>query len=95
MAQQSTAMNAVVRNMQTNQQAIHRAQSALSQGLRQSDPQNLEEAHDVYNLANLLAHAIDFQVMTPNQARILGIKFKNANGKNPEDDNPDPNPGEY
>ena len=75
MARQSALMNAVMHRMSDNRQSIAAAQNALTRQLNQSDPGNLEQTHGVYRLADLLAYAIDAEVITPAQARELGIKI--------------------
>ena len=80
MAHQSATMDAVMRQMAVGQRAIQSAKTSLIQGLRDADPDNLEDAHTVYNLANLLSHAIDAEVITEAQARLLGIKMKGPAG---------------
>ena len=77
MALQSATMDTVIRQMSIGKQAIQSAKNTLIHGLRDSDPERIEDAHAVYNLANLLSHAIDAEVITKSQAQILGIKLKN------------------
>ena len=76
MAEQSAVMEVVQRQMSIGKQAIQSARYSLSQALLQNDPENPEEAHAVYKLADVLAHAIDAQTLTPRQAEILGIEIK-------------------
>ena len=75
-------ISAVSRNMSLNQRAMAAARNSLTMELAQANPGSMEDAHAVYELANLLSHAIDVTVITPQQARQLGIEVK-QNGNLP------------
>lgn len=75
-------ISAISRNMSLNQRAMAAARNSLTMELAQANPRSMEDAHAVYELANLLSHAIDVTVITPQQARQLGIEVK-QNGNLP------------
>lgn len=72
---QSALIGAITRRMADNRDSIAAAQTALLQQLKQSDPEDIEQTHGVYRLADLLSQAIDAEVITPAQARELGIRI--------------------
>lgn len=79
MSGQKSIMEVASRNMSVNKQAMATARNSLNMQLAQSNPDVMEDSHAVYNLANLLSHAIDVEVITPYQAGELGIELKTRN----------------
>ena len=70
---QVSAMQAIMRRISEAARAVTSAQSALAKQLGLSDPDNEQHAHAVYKLADLLGRAMDAEVITKEQAQILGI----------------------
>ena len=75
LARRCALMKAIIQRMIENKENMAAAQRALLQQLQNSDPDNLEQTHAVYQVADVLAHAIDAEVITPDQAEELGIKI--------------------
>lgn len=76
-------LTAVARNMAVNRQAMASARHSLTLELARANPESMEDAHAVYELANLLSHAIDNPVITPDQAERLGIEIRENNPRPP------------
>lgn len=74
MEKQISIMRAVIRRMGELRTSINSEKDLLLKQLSQSDPDNLEHAHAVYELADLLGRTIDAEAITPAQAADLGIK---------------------
>ena len=75
-ARQNAAFDAVAYQIEIGKKTLQSAQNSLRQGLEQSDPDNPQDAHAVYSLADLLAHAIDAEIISEVQSKILGLQVK-------------------
>ena len=71
MRQQAAIMNAGMQRTSELRDSIQNAASALTGQLAQSDENNLEDLHQVYKLAHMLAQLLEEPVLTPEQQEVL------------------------